>query len=133
MSVRLTVTPMPHAGPRVVRSKDKRKKSKCRKVTNKEAESIEEEEYDSDGTSSKVYNNRIFCKPKVLSSLVLVKCSSMVADTPRIRTKGYLSKSGHKYKSILILPYSGATMMLIHSRVVRRLGLNVNIKGGGDL
>ena len=53
----------------------------------------------------------------------------MVADTPRIRAKGYLSKSEHKYKSILILTYSGATMRLIHSRIVRRLGLKVNIKG----
>ena len=62
----------------------------------------------------------------------MVKCSNVVADTPRIRAKGYLSKSGTKYKSILILPDSGATMTLVHSRIVRRLALKVNSKGGDN-
>ena len=111
------------------KSKGKKKKKVSKKVTSKEAESIKEE-YDSEGTSSKVSKNRISCKPKVLSSSVLVKCSSVVANTPRIRARGYLSKSGTKCKSILILPDSGATMTLVHSRIVRRLGLKGNSKGG---
>ena len=79
------------------KSKNKRKKSKGRKVANKEADSSEEGEYDSDGATSKASSNRISCKPKVRNS-VLVKMISIVADTPRIKAKGYVTKSGRKCK-----------------------------------
>ena len=111
------------------KSKKKRKKSKGRKGVSKETDSSDSGEYDSDGAASKVSSNRISCRTNVRNS-VLVKMSSIFADTPRFTAKGYVFKSGRKCKDIKLLPDSGATMTLIHTRIARRLGLHINVRGG---
>ena len=67
----------------------------------------------------------------VMSSSVTVRCSQMVKDTPRIHAKAFVSKSGRKGRSFLILTDSGSTITLIHSKIVRRFGSKVNLKGKG--
>ena len=94
------------------KSKKKRKKSKGRKVVSKEeSDSSDSGEYDSKGAVSRASSNRIACRTNARNS-VLVKMSSIVADTPRIIAKGYVSKSGRKCNDIKLLPDSGATMPL---------------------
>ena len=61
-------------------------------------------------------------------SYVTVRCSQMVKDTPKIHANAFVSKSGRKGCSIMILPDTGGTITLIHSKIVRRLGLKVNMK-----
>ena len=60
----------------------------------------------------------------------MVKVNSVVADTPRIVARGMAAKSSRKGRTIRILPDSGATMTLVHSRIARRLGIKINQRGG---
>ena len=93
--------------------------------------SLEEEEYDSSTESSdkvvKVGNNRI----RVTGRSMSVKVSSVAVDTPRIRGTGLASKGARRGKKIKLLPNSGATMTLVHSKVAQRLGLKISRKDLG--
>ena len=44
--------------------------------------------------------------------------------------KGFMTKSGRKYRSVLILLDSRATITLVHSKIVKRLWLKINERGG---
>ena len=98
-------------------------------MSKEESDSSDSGDYDSEGAVSRASSNRIACRTNARNS-VLVKMSSIVADTPRILAKGYVSKSGRKCKDIKLLPDSGATMTLIHTRIAKRLGLHINVRGG---
>ena len=109
-----------------------KKKKVSKKVSSQRDDSSEKDEYAEESDGGNSTNKTVIGNGSVLSSTVTVICSNMVKDTPRIRAKGFMSKSGRKYRSVLILPDSGATITLVHCKIVKRLGLKVKVKGGED-